>query len=55
MMRIMPKKDDPQLKFRIPEKMKAELKIRAEHNGRSLNAELLKILNGALEKHSIIG
>ncbi|MCL8556979.1 Arc family DNA-binding protein [Proteus mirabilis] len=38
----------PQFKLRMPPETRDKLKVRAEMNGRSVNSELLKIIDDAL-------
>lgn len=45
-------RDDPHFNFRMPLEVREKLKFRAESNGRSMNAELLKIVEDALSKPS---
>lgn len=45
-------RDDPHFNFRMPLDVREKLKFRAESNGRSMNAELLKIVQDSLEKPS---
>ncbi|WP_072269768.1 Arc family DNA-binding protein [Serratia marcescens] len=45
-------RDDPHFNFRMPLEVRNKLKQRAEMNGRSMNSELLKIVNDALDKPS---
>ncbi|EEF8271556.1 TPA: Arc family DNA-binding protein [Salmonella enterica subsp. enterica serovar Concord] len=45
-------RDDPHFNFRMPLEVREKLKFRAEANGRSMNAELLKIVEDALSKPS---
>ncbi|ELX7864446.1 Arc family DNA-binding protein [Escherichia coli] len=47
-------RDDPHFNFRMPLEVREKLKFRAESNGRSMNAELLKIVEDALSKPSSI-
>lgn len=49
-------RDDPHFNFRMPLDVREKLKFRAESNGRSMNAELLKIVQDSLGQPSpIIG
>lgn len=43
-------RDDPHFNFRMPLDVREKLKFRAESNGRSMNAELLKIVQDSLEQ-----
>lgn len=43
-------RDDPHFNFRMPLEVREKLKFRAESNGRSMNSELLQIVQDALEK-----
>lgn len=45
-------RDDPHFNFRMPLEVREKLKFRAESNGRSMNSELLQIVQDALEKPS---
>ncbi|HHA1251561.1 TPA: Arc family DNA-binding protein [Enterobacter hormaechei] len=45
-------RDDPHFNFRMPLEVREKLKFRAESNGRSMNAELLKIVEDALSQPS---
>lgn len=45
-------RDDPHFNFRMPLDVREKLKFRAESNGRSMNAELLKIVQDSLEQPS---
>lgn len=45
-------RDDPHFNFRMPLEVREKLKLRAESNGRSMNAELLKIVEDALSRPS---
>lgn len=47
-------RDDPHFNFRMPLDVREKLKFRAESNGRSMNAELLQIVQDALGKPSPI-
>jgi len=47
-------RDDPHFNFRMPLDVREKLKFRAESNGRSMNAELLKIVQDSLEQPSPI-
>ncbi|ODQ07209.1 MULTISPECIES: Arc family DNA-binding protein [unclassified Shigella] len=42
----------PQFKLRMPPETRDKLKVRAEMNGRSVNSELLKIIDDALSSPS---
>ncbi|EAA7760279.1 Arc family DNA-binding protein [Salmonella enterica] len=49
-------RDDPHFNFRMPLEVREKLKFRAEANGRSMNSELLKIVEDALsEPHPVSG
>ncbi|EHW2359619.1 Arc family DNA-binding protein, partial [Salmonella enterica subsp. enterica serovar Kentucky] len=41
-------RDDPHFNFRMPLEVREKLKLRAEANGRSMNSELLQIVQDAL-------
>lgn len=41
-------RDDPHFNFRMPLEVREKLKIRAASNGRSMNTELLRIVEDAL-------
>lgn len=45
-------RDDPQFKLRLPADLKAKLDQRAKMNGRSINAELVQIVQVALSEPS---
>ncbi|HCT8862179.1 TPA: Arc family DNA-binding protein [Klebsiella michiganensis] len=45
-------RDEPKFTFRMPPEVKAKLKNRAKINGRSFNAELLQIVQDALDQPS---
>lgn len=45
-------RNDPHFNFRMPLDVREKLKFRAESNGRSMNAELLQIVQDALGKPS---
>lgn len=45
-------RDDPHFNFRMPLEVREKLKFRAEANGRSMNAELLQIVQDAIAKPS---
>ena len=45
-------RDDPHFYFRMPMEVREKLKFRAEANGRSMNSELLQIVQDALSKPS---
>ena len=47
-------RDDPHFNFRMPLEVREKLKLRAEANGRSMNSELLQIVEDALSKPSPI-
>ncbi|MDD8787151.1 Arc family DNA-binding protein [Escherichia coli] len=47
-------RDDPHFNFRMPLEVREKLKLRAEANGRSMNSELLQIVQDALSKPSPI-
>ncbi|EJZ0950369.1 Arc family DNA-binding protein [Escherichia albertii] len=47
-------RDDPHFNFRMPLEVREKLKLRAEANGRSMNSELLQIVQDALSKPSAI-
>ncbi|EHU7138853.1 Arc family DNA-binding protein [Salmonella enterica] len=46
----MSKRDDPQLRVRIPEDLKAELEVCARENKRTLTAEIVDRLSATLEQ-----
>ncbi|MBI0520781.1 Arc family DNA-binding protein [Pectobacterium parmentieri] len=49
-------RDDPQFNLRLPYELKAKVTQRAKMNGRSLNAELIQIIQDAIAQPSpIIG
>ncbi|AYH33224.1 Arc family DNA-binding protein [Pectobacterium parmentieri] len=41
-------RDDPHFNFRMPLEVREKLKLRAASNGRSMNTELLRIVEDAL-------
>ena len=43
-------RDDPHFNFRMPLEVREKIKNRAAANGRSMNAELLQIVQDALDK-----
>lgn len=45
-------REDPQFKLRLPADLKAKLDQRAKMNGRSINAELVQIVQAAVSKPS---
>lgn len=45
-------REDPQFKLRLPADLKAKLDQRAKMNGRSINAELVQIVQEAIAKPS---
>lgn len=45
-------RDDPQFNLRLPYELKEKVKQRAALNGRSLNAELVQIVQDAMAKPS---
>lgn len=45
-------REDPQFKLRLPPDLKAKVTQRAKMNGRSLNAELVRIVQDAVAKPS---
>ncbi|HFH0415487.1 TPA: Arc family DNA-binding protein [Salmonella enterica subsp. diarizonae serovar 61:i:z] len=45
-------RDDPQFKLRLPADLKAKLDQRAKMNGRSINAELVQIVQAAVSAPS---
>ncbi|EMQ0912910.1 Arc family DNA-binding protein [Raoultella ornithinolytica] len=45
-------RDEPKFTFRMPPEVKEKLKSRAKINGRSFNAELLQIVQDALDQPS---
>lgn len=47
-------REDPQFKLRLPAELKAKLDQRAKMNGRSINAELVQIVQDAIAKPSPI-
>lgn len=47
-------RDDPHFNFRMPLEVREKLKFRAEANGRSMNAELLQIVQDAIAKPSTV-
>ncbi|MCK1065084.1 Arc family DNA-binding protein [Pluralibacter gergoviae] len=47
-------RDDPQFNFRMTPEIKEKVKQRAKLNGRSINAELLQIVQDALAQPSPI-
>ncbi|EHA7598693.1 Arc family DNA-binding protein [Escherichia coli] len=47
-------RDDTHFNFRMPLEVREKLKLRAEANGRSMNSELLQIVQDALSKPSPI-
>lgn len=47
-------RDDPHFNFRMPLEVREKLKFRADANGRSMNSELLKIVQEALTQTAAI-
>lgn len=47
-------RDDPHFNFRMPLEVREKLKLRAASNGRSMNTELLRIVEDALATPSPI-
>ncbi|MCV5908884.1 Arc family DNA-binding protein [Escherichia coli] len=47
-------REDPQFKLRLPAELKAKLDQRAKMNGRSINSELVQIVQRALSEPSPI-
>ncbi|MGR5951134.1 Arc family DNA-binding protein [Raoultella planticola] len=47
-------RDEPKFTFRMPPEVKEKLKNRAKINGRSFNAELLQIVQDALDQPSSV-
>ena len=47
-------KDDPHFNFRMPLDVREKIKNRAAANGRSMNAELLQIVQDALDQPSVV-
>ncbi|EFU0738522.1 Arc family DNA-binding protein [Escherichia coli] len=47
-------REDPQFKLRLPAELKAKLDQRAKMNGRSINSELVQIVQKALSEPSPI-
>lgn len=47
-------REDPQFKLRLPADLKSKLDQRAKMNGRSINAELVQIVQDAIAKPSPI-
>lgn len=45
-------REDPQFKLRLPADLKAKVTQRAKMNGRSLNAEILQIVQDAMAQPS---
>lgn len=45
-------RDDPHFNFRMPLEVREKIKNRAAANGRSMNAELLQIVQDALDQPS---
>ncbi|MEZ7027269.1 Arc family DNA-binding protein [Klebsiella variicola] len=45
-------RDDPHFNFRMPLEVREKIKKRAAANGRSMNAELLQIVQDALDQPS---
>ncbi|MBS0857229.1 MULTISPECIES: Arc family DNA-binding protein [unclassified Tatumella] len=45
-------REDPQFKLRLPADLKSKLDQRAKMNGRSINAELVQIVQDAIAKPS---
>ncbi|MCE7614193.1 Arc family DNA-binding protein [Vibrio fluvialis] len=43
-------RNDPHFNFRMPLEVREKLKLRAEANGRSMNTELLRIVEDALQQ-----
>ena len=51
---IQTKTNDPKLTFRIPDKLKKELRYRAMRSGRTLNAEIMIRLIQSLDLYELI-
>lgn len=47
-------REDPQFNLRMPLEMKEKVKQRARMNGRSLNSEILQIINDALAQPATV-
>lgn len=47
-------RDDPHFNFRMPLEVREKLKFRADANGRSMNSELLQIVQDALAQPSAV-
>jgi len=47
-------RDDPHFNFRMPLDVREKIKNRAAANGRSMNAELLQIVQDALDQPSVV-
>lgn len=47
-------RDDPHFNFRMPLEVREKIKYRAQENGRSMNSELLQIVQDALDPPSPI-
>ena len=47
-------RDDPHFNFRMPLYVREKIKNRAAANGRSMNAELLQIVQDALDQPSVV-
>ncbi|MDG1643479.1 Arc family DNA-binding protein [Klebsiella huaxiensis] len=47
-------RDDPHFNFRMPLEVREKIKNRAAANGRSMNAELLQIVQDALDQPSVV-
>lgn len=47
-------REDPQFNLRLPQELKEKVKQRAKMNGRSLNAELVQIVQDAVSQPSTV-
>ncbi|ECJ4667071.1 Arc family DNA-binding protein [Salmonella enterica] len=45
-------REEPQINIRISKELKAKVKSRAQHNRRSMNAEIIQILEDAIDGRS---
>lgn len=45
-------REEPQINIRISKELKAKVKSRAQHNRRSMNAEIIQIIEDAIDGRS---
>lgn len=46
-------REDPQMKIRLPQMLKFQIEVRAERNKRSINAEIVSLLERAVSNEPI--